>query len=350
MLVLGLDEINELLTMKDCIRVLEKAYENFGNGKAMNIPRADMITPSSDRVHGFKTMSGSLPNENVVALRINSDIIHWPEINGQLRRVKIPAAPGDNWVGLVLLFSTETGELLAMMPDGVIQAMRVAATGGLGIKYMAKENASTVALLGSGWQARSAAKAACAVRPIQQIRVYSPNPENRTEFAREMSAEIGVEVIAVNSGEEACKGADIVSCATNALGKVFDAKWLEPGMHFVCVRHHEIDKDVYNQADNIVIHTKKGTPDHFIIDDNGQFPELKEGYDTLDLSSYPELQELVAGKIQGRKSEQDITIFSNNLGLGIQFAAVGKYVVELAKKQGKGHELPAEWFVQNVHP
>lgn len=351
MKVLALDEIDRLLTMPDCIRVLEQAYREFGSGQATNIPRQDMITPlPGARVHGFKTMSGSLPRERVVALRINSDIIHWPEVNGQLRREKLPVAPGGNWVGLILLFSSDSGELLAIMPDGVIQRMRVAATGGLGIKYLAKENASVMALLGSGWQAGSAAMAACAVRPIRQIRVYSPNPNNRAKFAADMTAKLGVEVIAAGSAAHACRGADIVSCATNALGTVFDAQWLEPGMHFACVRHHEIDQEAYRRADKIVIHAKRGTPDHYIIGDDGRYPELKEGYDTLDLSSYPELQELIAGKIEGRKSDHDITIFSNNLGLGLQFAAVAKHVLDLAEQQGKGHELPPEWFVQNVHP
>jgi ornithine cyclodeaminase/alanine dehydrogenase-like protein (mu-crystallin family) len=121
-------------------------------------------------------------------------------------------------------------------------------------------------------------------------------------------------------------------------------------MHFVCVRHHEIDPAVYRRADRVVIHTKRGTPEHYIIDDDGQYPELKEGYDKLDLSSYPELPDLIAGKAAGRGSDTEVTIFSNNLGLGLQFAAVGKHVLELAQRQGKGRELPAAWFVQNVHP
>jgi ornithine cyclodeaminase/alanine dehydrogenase-like protein (mu-crystallin family) len=165
-----------------------------------------------------------------------------------------------------------------------------------------------------------------------------------------MTAKLGVEVVPADSAAQACKGADIVSCATNALGTVFQAQWLEPGMHFLCVRHHEIDPEVYRRADRVIIHTKRGTPEHYIIDDDGRYPELKEGYDTLDLSSYPELQELIAGKVAGRGSDAEVTIFSNNLGLGLQFAAVGKHVLDLAERQGKGRELPASLFVQNVHP
>ena len=94
-------------------------------------------------------------------------------------REKVPAAPGNRWVGLVLLFSVDNGEPLAIMPDGVMQRMRVGATNGLGIKYLARKNAETVGILGSGWQAGSQLMAACAVRDIKQIRCFSPTRENR---------------------------------------------------------------------------------------------------------------------------------------------------------------------------
>lgn len=350
MRVVELEEIDALLTMPDCLRVLEQAYRDLNARKAVNVPRQGIITPGSDgRVHGLKTESASLPRERVIAVRINSDILHWPLIDGQHRRVKIPVAPGGNYVGLILLLSADNGELLSIMPDGVIQAMRVAATGGLSIQRLAKEGATTMALLGAGWQARAAAKAGCAVRRLKQIRVYSPNPKSRTSFAAEMSSALGVDVAPVDSAREACKGADIVSCATNALGTVFQAEWVEPGQHILSIRKNEIDPALYARADIVVIHDKQLQPETYVIGDAEQYAELKEDYDTLDLSAYPELDELITGKVPGRKSDAEVTIFCNNRGTGLQFAAVGKHVLDLARQQGKGHELPVEWFVQSVH-
>src|SRR3990172_3284474 len=141
MRVVGLEEINVLLTMPGCLRVLEAAYRDLNARKAVNVPRQGIITPGSEgRVHGLKTESASFPRERVIAVRINSDILHWPLIDGQHRRVKLPVAPGGNYVGLLLLLSADNGELLSIMPDGVIQAMRVAATGGLSIQRLAKED------------------------------------------------------------------------------------------------------------------------------------------------------------------------------------------------------------------
>lgn len=350
MRVVELKEIEALLTMQDCLLVLDQAYRDLNERKAINVPRQGIITPGGvdGRVHGLKTESASYPRERVIAVRINSDILHWPLIGGQHRRVKIPAAPGGNYVGLILLLSADTGELLSIMPDGIIQAMRVAATGGLSIRLLAREDASTMALLGAGWQARAAVQAACAVRRLKQVRVFSPNPESRKRFAAEMSRALGVEVAPVDTAKQACKGADIVSCATNSLGTVLDADWAEEGQHILSIRRNEIDPGLYARADRVVIHDKQLKPTNYIIGDAEQYAELREGYDTLDLSAYPELDELITGKTPGRKSAREITIFCNNRGTGLQFAAVAKHVLELAIAQGKGHELPVEWLVQSV--
>ena len=115
MLILSNEEIADLLDMGSCIDVLEQTYRALAEKRAINIPRADMLVPTSrpEVIHGFKTMSGSVPELNITALRINSDVINWPEVNGELRRVKIPAAGAGRWVGLVMLFQIETGEPIA---------------------------------------------------------------------------------------------------------------------------------------------------------------------------------------------------------------------------------------------
>ena len=134
------------------------------------------------------------------AVRINSDILTWPHSAAGLRRVKVPAAPNNRYVGLVLLFSTQTGEPLAIYPDGIVQRMRVGACCGLGAKYLARADANDVAILGTGWQAGGQAMAICAVRNVKRIRCYSPNRERREAFAREMSAKLGIEIVPCRGG------------------------------------------------------------------------------------------------------------------------------------------------------
>ena len=202
-LILSNDDVNQVLTMPDCLDILEDAYRGLHDGTAVTRRRSDCLTPTEreDAVYGFKTMDGVIPSQGVSAVRLNSDIVTWPTIEGSMRRVKVPAAPNNRWVGLILLFSTINGEPLAIMPDGVVQRTRVGATNGLGIKYMARENADTIGILGSGWQAGTQLMAACAVRDIKSIKVFSPNEKNRVNFAQEMSDVLNCEIAPVSNVE-----------------------------------------------------------------------------------------------------------------------------------------------------
>src|SRR5882724_9990956 len=187
-LILSNQDVEKLLTMPECIDVLEEAYVELAEGRGVSRTRSDCITPTTrpDAVYGLKSMDGVIPKLGIAAVRINSDIVTFPKTGNNVRREKIAAAPGARYTGLVLLFSTENGEPLAILPDGVMQRMRVGAANGLGIKYMARKNASTVGILGSGWQAGAQLMAACAVRDIETIRCFSPNRDRREAFAREM--------------------------------------------------------------------------------------------------------------------------------------------------------------------
>lgn len=355
MVILSNDDVREVLSMEVCIEALEDAYKELAEERAINRPRSDVLIPKgAGSYYAFKSMEGCVPSTGVMALRINSDTVHWPRRDGVSRRVKVPAAPGNRWVGLVQLFSTETGEPLAIFPDGVIQMMRVGGTGGLSAKYLAREDASVAALYGSGWQARSAAMAIAAVRPITEIRVYSPNPANREAFAEEMSRKIGVKIRPVGTPEEAAEGAHVVSTATNALAPVFEGAWLEPGMHLTTVRHQELDEEAYRRSARIFVNSHRSEPDHHVLGEDTNIPELREGWSRLiagiEWGEQPTLDQLVAGKVPGRRSEGEITCFNNNIGLGFQFGAVGAKVIELAREQGLGHEIPTDWFLEDVHP
>src|SRR4051812_5163951 len=109
MIILTNEDIEQLLHMPNCVETLEQAYQDLGNGDAVDIPRQDSLVANSreDAIHAFKTMSGSWPRKGVCALRLNSDIVTWPVINGKARRYKVPLSePGGRYNGSVLLFST----------------------------------------------------------------------------------------------------------------------------------------------------------------------------------------------------------------------------------------------------
>src|SRR5262249_50614513 len=197
-LILSNDDVEKLLTMPECIDVLEQAYVELAEGRGVNRTRSDCITPTANphAIYGLKSMDGVIPKLGIGAIRINSDIVTFPKKGNNVVREKVPAANG-RYVGLVLLFSSENGEPLAILPDGVMQRMRVGAANGLGIKYLARADATSIGILGCGWQAGAQLMAACAVRKIRTIRCFSPTQARREAFAAEMSELLAVEVIPV---------------------------------------------------------------------------------------------------------------------------------------------------------
>lgn len=356
-LILSNDDVERFLTMPDCIAALEDAYLEMAEGRGITRTRSDCIAPTSydkEAVYGLKSMDGVVPKLGVGAIRINSDIVTNPKIGNTQRRVKVPAAPGGRYVGLVLLFSTDNGEPLAIFPDGVLQHIRVGATNGLGVKYMARENARTIGLLGSGWQAETQLAAACAVREIAEIRCYSPNKENRESFSERMSEVLGVSVTPCRHPEDAVRGADIAMCGTNSIDPVFFKEWIEPGMHLSSIKKPEIEPAAIKAADRVAVHTRDSEPT-IVVSEGAPFREASKGkgWNTakdLNFDACPTLPELVAGRAKGREGDGEVTCFLNNLGLGYQFAAAGSVIYQRAKEAGAGNELPTDWFTETVHP
>lgn len=355
-LILSNDDVENLLSMPECIAVMEDAYRELAEGRGVSRTRSDSLAPTRrpEALYSLKTMDGVAPKLGVGAVRINSDIVTWPQRGGNARREKIPAAPNNRYVGLVLLFSTETGEPLAIFPDGVLQRMRVGAANGLAVKYLARADARTIGLLGSGWQAGGQLLAACSVRKIKNIRCFSPNADNRNAFCREIGPQIDAEIIPVATPEEAVKNADMVLCASNSIDNIFFARWIEPGMHLSSIKRPEIEAEAIQRADRVIIHTNDAKPLHFTT--RGlQVPETELGKGwklagEIEFSELPTLAQLIASKVQGRTESNQVTCFLNNLGLGYQFAAAGALVYQKAKEAGRGRELPTDWFTEDVHP
>jgi alanine dehydrogenase len=367
MLILSNEEIESFLSIRDCIDALQQAYKSWHEGKAINRPRTDLVLPSANEagVYAFKSMEAGLVDPPIVAMRINSDIIRWRQQGSRVLKTKIPAAPGDKYVGLVMLFSTLNGEPLAMFPDGVVQRMRVASSSALAARYLARNDASTLAIFGSGWQAGSHMPAMCAVRNITKVNVYSPTKGNREAFAKEMAQKVSAEVRPVENPEAAVRDADIIAATTNSLSRVVSPDWVRPGLHLTCVRVPELGEETIRKIDRLIIHSHQHAPENYIA---GFGDEGIKTHDAIDIIrkgpeqahdtpiehpfwlAAPELRDLVTGRAQGRAGAEESTCFLNNIGIGLQFAAVGAAVLNQAKKRGVGREIPTDWFLESVHP
>jgi len=351
-LLLSNEEVDDLLQMPDCIDAMERAFRAFADRRAGNAGRCEILTPTqrTDALYSLMNMNGVVPDLGVAAVRINSDILTWPAADAGLKRVKIPSAPNGRYVGLVLLFSTLTGEPLAIYPDGVVQRMRTGATSGLAAKYLARKDARVAALLGTGWQAGSQAMAICAVRPIERMVCYSPREDGQRAFAAEMSARLGIEVAAAGSARAALRGADVVLCATNSMQPILQADWLEPGMHVGSLKRLELDPAIVKTADLAVTHSRNADAPAQIIRSHGA--DLARDTDrekaalaqAIDEDAMPTLAEIVLGHARGRQHDRDITLFLNYTGLGYQFAATGALIYRRAMERGVGRRLDTDWF------
>jgi ornithine cyclodeaminase/alanine dehydrogenase-like protein (mu-crystallin family) len=327
---------------------MDIAYRDLGLQQGADGIRSEILTPTvrDDALYALLTMNGVIPRFGISAVRINSDILTWPASAAGLRRVKVAAAPKDRYVGLVLLFSTHTGEPLAIYPDGIVQRMRVGATCGLAARHLARTDVREAALIGTGWQAGAQVMAIRAVRDIERVRCYSPDGARCAAFARETQAHLGIEMVPVATARAAVAGADIVMCATNSMVPVLDAAWLEPGMHVSSLKRLELDARVAEAADVVFTHVR-GAGSRVIRTAGAELArETEEQKAALSLeikqATRPELADLLLGHAPGRQSDREITLFLNYTGLGYQFAATGHVIYTKARELGLGRELDAD--------
>lgn len=237
----------------------------------------------------------------------------------------------------VHLFDGRTGELTAWIQADYLGQIRTGAASGVATKHLARTNAEALGILGSGKQARTQVQAICQVRPIRQVRVYSPNADHRRAFAEEMSALCQVEVQAVDSPEEAAKERDIVVTATNSREPVLKGEWISPGCHLNIIGSNflgksEIDVETVRRADRIVVDCK----DQARLEAGDLHEPLENGL--IQWADVDELGHIIAGRLPGRQSDQEITLFKS-LGIGIEDIATAARVVSRAKELGLGTML-----------
>jgi alanine dehydrogenase len=356
-LLLNNDEVEKVLTPEVSIEATEAIYRELAEGVAYNRPRSQVYMPVESKGHPgfhyrFKSQEGGSPSTGVWALRITSDMSGHSFTAGVKRRRILPVATGNRFCGLVILFDIERVEPIAIMPDGIIQKMRVAALSTVGAKYLAPAKPKVLGLFGSGWQAGAHIEYLCRVFDFEEIKVYSPNEEHRRQFAENMSRKLGRKVVATASPRETVEGSDFIQAATASWDAVFDGHWVDRGMYIASIggadassKRREIDDETIRRADLYIVHSKEvarldQSPDIWEVAQKG----IKE-WDSIH-----EIQHLLTGKVAGRTHPDQVTVFNNNTGAGTQFAALGSAVLKGARDLGLGRELPTEWFLEDVTP
>jgi ornithine cyclodeaminase/alanine dehydrogenase-like protein (mu-crystallin family) len=367
MLLLSNADVRQVLTMESTIAILEEAYRQLFRGEAVCRPRINVQVDTGipGTRYNWSTTEGASSVSGYFAIRMMSDVLTDTEYHGVRTREKHCVRPGL-FFGLVLLTDVHTGEPLALMHDGYLQHVRQGADGGIGARYMAREDAEVVGMLGSGGMARSHAEAFCCVRKIKKMVVFSPTPEHRDAYVREMAERLGITVVAVDRPDAVYAGADILCGCTDSTRPVVMGKGLEPGMHVVEVGGR-LDEDATRRVDVAlrfgVTPAPVGLPEWRVPGDSLVYAAGRAGAGEASPREARmhgdagarvaderiiSLADLWDGRAQGRRSRADIT-YSERGGLrGVQFVSVAAHVYELCRQRGLGRELPTEWFLQDI--
>jgi alanine dehydrogenase len=342
-------DVKRLLPMRECIEAMRVAFGDFAAGVAVNRPRLRYLAkhPDPERKYMANIHAGAVPSAGIACVRAGSQILR-PASAANDRRLYENPQP-FNW-GIVILYSLETAEPLALLHEFQLSGMRVGATTAVAVDAIARQDAQTLGLFGTGKQARNALEAIALVRPIRRVNVYSPHPEHRVAFAREMSHH-RLAVTAAADARAVVADADIVCCATTAMKPVFDGEWLDGGQLVISIansdvtnKRSEVDRRTYERASAIIINDWESVIDN---DQTELLEPIKDG--VIGRDRVHELGDLVNGKVRVKQpprgqAQDRIIYYKNNSGLAIQFAAAGGILYRKAMAEGSNKVIPTEWL------
>jgi ornithine cyclodeaminase/alanine dehydrogenase-like protein (mu-crystallin family) len=308
-------QVTELLDSATAIDAVEEVLRHQAEGAATNRPRQRVAMPGSllhvmaagDRLLGVCGIKTYISSRN-----------------------------GTRF--LVLLYDSDSGELLTIIEADRLGQMRTGAASGVATKYMARKDADTVGIFGTGWQAESQLMAICQVRKIRSITAYGRDRQRRESFCRKMTAALRVDVSPAESPEETARDKAIIVTATTARQPVLRGEWINPGTHVNAAGSNslskvEIDVETIRRASLIAV----DSIDQSRMESGDLLPALERGVITWE--SVTELGRIVAGQVPGRSGPQDVTLFESH-GVAIWDIAVALRVYRLARDHGIGQTVP----------
>lgn len=305
-------EVLACLPMPKAIELVEDAFRKLADGTAINHPRRRVILPTGSVLHYMAAGT--------------------PDYFG-LKAYSVNAKTGAYFE--VLLYRSSDGMPLATLEANRLGQIRTGAASGVATKYLARQDATVAAVIGSGFQALTQLEAVAAVRQLSEVRVFSRKKEKREEFARRAAADFNLNVHAVETARECVEGADIVVTMTSSREPVFEASWIAPGAH--------INAAGSNWAN------RRELPAEVVLDrgavvavDSVEVAKIESGDLLIPLAergsaAFPavELSAIVSGGLPGRTSAGQITIFKSN-GLAVEDIAVAGYIYEESLRRGLG--------------
>lgn len=316
-LLLTEGDVQSLLTMPLALEAVEESFRRLADGAGIVQPRRRLNVPGKSYLH---YMAAADSPAGYMGMKIYTTSRHGLRF-------------------LVPLFDAQSGDLLALIEADYLGQIRTGAASGVATKFLARADACTVGIIGTGSQSRTQLEAIAAVRKIEEIRVFGRDQAMRQNFAREMASQLGTRVTPVDSAERAARDAAIVVTATTSTRPVLEGAWLAPGAHINAIganfpQKRELDDEAVHRCDVIVVDSREQSK-----------MEAGDLIDTLrDDSGWArvrELSEIVAGKAKGRTGADQITLFKSS-GIASEDLAVAGRIYESARSRGIGKQI-AMW-------
>ena len=323
-LIISRNDVQNVLTMKDAIKVVETAFKEFGTGNAWMPTRISTTIPEHKGWIGV--MPGYLKGMGALATKIVSDF------RENVSRYRLPTI-----MGIIILNDPNTGEPLSIMDGGLITAIRTGAVAGVAAKYLSRSDAEVVGIFGAGVQARAQLNGLCEVRKIKRVKVYDISLDMMKSFTTEMSTNLGIDVEIHDDPKNVVKGSQVIVTASTSNKPVFKGEWMDEGTHVNAIGAHS---PTTREIDTYTIMHSKVIVDSIdtALEEAGDILiPLTEKAITKD-HIYAELGEIASGIKPGRCSMDERTVFKS-VGLSIQDVATAHLVYQKAKNANVGTEV-----------
>jgi len=309
-------DVKSLLTMPLALECVQHSFQRLADGSALLHPRQRLHVPSKSYLHYMAAADGT---------------------SGYMG-LKIYTSSREGLRFLITLFSAESGDLLALIEADFIGQMRTGAASGIATRLLAREDARTVGIVGTGLQARTQLQAITQVRKLTEVRAFSRSSEKREKFAKEMTETLKISVSAVESAEAAVRDTDIVVTSTTSTSPVVEGAWLKPGAHINAIganfpQKRELDAKAVERCDVIAVDSREQSKM-----EAGDLIQVF-GEDAVRWLGVRELADIVGGKVAGRTSANEITLFKSN-GIAIEDIVVAGRIFEMAQERKIGRNVP----------
>jgi alanine dehydrogenase len=323
MLVLSESQVQSLIDLDELIAALEQAHIQYSTGKAVMPVR--LVVPLPQIQGRITSMPGYLHQDRALGMKVVTYFQDNPKQN-------LPAI-----LATIMLFSADSGKMIAAMDGGYITAIRTACASALATKVLAKPDTPVLGILGAGVQARAHILALTRVRRLSRIKLYSPSGKSALSIKQELEKPCGLPIDVVNSPQDAVRDSDLLVTVTTAKEPIVKPEWLKPGAHINAVGSHrpdlrEIDGETLKRA-TVVVDSRAA-----VMAECGDILLALKEKSISEADIHGEIGEVLAGSKTGRSSAGEITLYKS-VGIAIQDVATAQLVYRKALERSIGSQV-----------